>query len=496
MGEFKVIKGRKYKVSNAEFVVKISNRFDVLMKDEETKSDQDTIHSSKITDGYSKQSSSSSEVTKSKESTYGGFDESTTKGGTRDSNRKKQHSSCRSSKFLNQIYDQQSTAQGQSMSNDNSSVQSSTSADYVRITKSNDVFSDQDLSEAEEGYKVVVRKLHKQKYYSRIFKFKKVKMIHEDNLEQFETANPFECLNSINEDSLETVLDINMKSVPKKQLKKCRYCNYKKRSCDASSSSCIARIKICFKCGKRGHYPQSMCCRSSKTSQKAKVDINQDIRKHTEFSKELLDMIKHKIRLIELDRMDFIRETEQNLVKSTRKGIPLNLIPFLTLYVLMNHDCFINPKLQKGQKTTMKRMRNAEEMILKTANNCANKFIKPEMQIRKQDFLNYCIKKASKLNRTEQVPDREERASLQTILDVFDKVFYKKEESSKRYDSDDSEQLMDNGFIPRCDGEVDLSFDSDESDRSIDKFVIPQFDGGNDSESSQEEKIIEKSFSL
>ena len=58
MGEFKVIKGRKYKVSNAEFVVKISNRFDVLMEDKETKSDQNTIHSSKITDGYSKQSSS------------------------------------------------------------------------------------------------------------------------------------------------------------------------------------------------------------------------------------------------------------------------------------------------------------------------------------------------------------------------------------------------------------------------------------------------------
>ena len=115
------------------------------------------------------------------------------------------------------------------------------------------------------------------------------------------------------------------------------------------------------------------------------------------------------------------------------------------------------------------------------------------MQIRKQDFLNYCIKKTRKLNQSEQVPDREERASLQTILDVFDKVFYKKEESSKRYDSDDSEQLMDNGFIPQFDGGVDLSFDSDESDRSIDKFVIPQFDGGNDSESSQEEKIIEKS---
>ena len=281
--EFKVIKGRKCKASAAEFVVKMSNRFYVLMEEEETTS------------------SSYKEVIKSLKPVGGGYDDSINVKQIKASELTKKfshkHSSSRSSKFFSRISDQHLTAQKQSELNksvDNLNDQSSKSADCFRVTESTEWFSDQHSSSIEQSYKVIMRKFNKKK---ETFKFKTVEFINDDSLEQFETPNPFKCLDILTEDCLEdTRSKWNMRLDPKRLLKKCRYCNFKKRSCDLNSYSCVAQIKRCFKCNKKGHYPQSMCCKASKTSKKVKVKNIQDIQKPRKFTKELLNKMEHEIR--------------------------------------------------------------------------------------------------------------------------------------------------------------------------------------------------------
>ena len=51
-------------------------------------------------------------------------------------------------------------------------------------------------------------------------------------------------------------------NMSKRKLKKCRFCNFKKRTCALSPSSCKAHKLNCSKCFKRGHFPQSMTCKS------------------------------------------------------------------------------------------------------------------------------------------------------------------------------------------------------------------------------------------
>ena len=102
-------------------------------------------------------------------------------------------------------------------------------------------------------------------------------------------------------------------------------------------------------------------------------------------------------------------------------------------------------------------------LLLKTANLCDRKFENSELKQKKEYFLRYCIKKAHQIIPEETFPSKEEEISLQNKLDVFQKMFY---------------------------GD-DISCNSNES---VDEVLISQLDGANDSESSQEEEIIEKNM--
>ena len=55
---------------------------------------------------------------------------------------------------------------------------------------------------------------------------------------------------------------LKMLRTPKSLLKKCRYCNSKKRSCTLDLSSCLARQRTCSVCHKKGHCPKSVCCKA------------------------------------------------------------------------------------------------------------------------------------------------------------------------------------------------------------------------------------------
>ena len=46
--------------------------------------------------------------------------------------------------------------------------------------------------------------------------------------------------------------------------KKCRYCNFKKRSCFFNPHSCKAKQLRCYSCLKMGHFPQSLNCKARK----------------------------------------------------------------------------------------------------------------------------------------------------------------------------------------------------------------------------------------
>ena len=459
-----MVKGRKCNAPAAEFVVKMSNRFDILMEEEETKN------------------SSSKEVIKSSKPVVQRNNESTNvkqmKALELTKKYSNKHSSSRSSKFFGQVSDKKQGVFNQSITN--WAVQSSRSKDCVGVTESTKWFPDQHSTIVEHGYKVSVRKLNKNKA---TFKFKTVEMVKDDSLKQFETVNPFKWFETLDEDCLEdAVSEVNMKSEPKHLLKKCRYCNYKKRSCDVDSFSCVAWIKKCFKCGKRGHYPQSMCCKASKSSQKVKLRLidNQDMKQPTEISKEMLHLIKYRISQIECNRMTSIRKSVQHSVKEPQQRIPLDLIPFLMFYILLHYDSLINPKSLKRTKMSKKQVKNSKDLILKTANYCARKFVNPQHQTKKHYFLDYCIKKAGKLNKAEVVLKTEKRASFQSILNVFDRVFYNEQEN---VNSDACDQT--NFLLSQFDEENDLDFD--ESVQSTGNIVIPPFDGGNDNESSQED---------
>jgi hypothetical protein len=93
-----------------------------------------------------------------------------------------------------------------------------------------------------------------------------------------------------------------VKITQKRFLKKCRNCNFKKLSCILNPSSCMAQQKNCFKCGKKGHFPQSMNCKTKIKSQKQKRGQVYEKRSSTKISKEVLLLLR--TRIDELERPD------------------------------------------------------------------------------------------------------------------------------------------------------------------------------------------------
>ena len=90
----------------------------------------------------------------------------------------------------------------------------------------------QHMSNGEQIFKVKLRKFNRKKFSQKGFEFKKVEVISQNSLKQFETPNPFKLPENIDLDNLsKKKSNVNTKAVPKHLLKKCRYCNYKKRSC-------------------------------------------------------------------------------------------------------------------------------------------------------------------------------------------------------------------------------------------------------------------------
>ena len=75
---------------------------------------------------------------------------------------------------------------------------------------------------------------------------------------KFFDNNPFEILMDNHEEGIKDIVKRNViLMTPKHCLKKCKRCNFKKRTCLFDSSTCKAAQQWCFNCTKKGYYHQS-----------------------------------------------------------------------------------------------------------------------------------------------------------------------------------------------------------------------------------------------
>ena len=95
---------------------------------------------------------------------------------------------------------------------------------------------------------------------------------------------------------------LDIMKTPKQMLKKCRFCNFKKRSCLLEPESCQAKKKVCWNCEKLGHFTQSLCCKKRQRSTRRKlVKVYTKEPKSTLLTKENLNLILRRIEKLETD---------------------------------------------------------------------------------------------------------------------------------------------------------------------------------------------------
>ena len=192
------------------------------------------------------------------------------------------------------------------------------------------------------------------------------------DLSQLRTPNPFQILEDMDEDILPNLITIiktkqfetkliKTNQIKKRCLKKCRHCNFKKRSCNLNFLNCVALSKICFRCGKNGHFPKSMNCKYNRKGEREKKIIDQERKKLPVISMTVLTLVREKIKQLEI--------SESKIEKFG--NITAELIPYLTLFILINLDTLINTQLRILQT---KKADKEEKSILKTATYCARKF--------------------------------------------------------------------------------------------------------------------------
>jgi hypothetical protein len=290
--------------------------------------------------------------------------------------------------------------------------------------------------------------------------------VKEDTVRQcfdhFVVPNPLQVLENNEDEDLDSI--IRIKKMPKQLLKKCKYCHFKKRSCVLNPSLCSARNLTCFKCDRKGHFPQSICCKINKKSQKLKkIKLPEN--------KSSKPIIKEYFHLIE-DRIDQLEKLEKNSNETVTpqsrnypKYITSDLIPFLTMYILLNFGDMINQESEQSFLRSHVKVKDVRTCILKSAKYCARKFDKVDQTNKDEYFIRYCTRMASNFIQDEPVPSVKEASTMKSILRVYDQMYYHRDVQDESSDRD--------GFVPLSNH-------------------IPQCDGGNDSTLSYDEEIIEK----
>ena len=291
---------------------------------------------------------------------------------------------------------------------------------------------------------------------------------------QFEIKNLFNILEDIHDDCIPKVIETVEKETSKQCLKKCRFCNFKKRSCMLNPESCQAKKKSCWSCNKLGHFPQSLCCKKNRKSMKikySKVELDQP--NSNQILREHIDLIIYTIN--RLDNLKKVSEkTEDNQFRNRNKSGE-------------NEEC--------------------ERKIMHSAKYCARKFENINIEDNKLAFTKYCSKKVETILKSKSgpLPNSEGLVSLQRKLEVFENVFHNTSETISELDgmcnnlneevvpagleTNDSIQLKSNALqTPYEERELQRNLEADENvylDMN-DQFL--QVDGGCDT--SLDEEIV------
>ena len=121
-------------------------------------------------------------------------------------------------------------------------------------------------------------------------------------LTKFFDNNQFEILVDNPEEGINDIIARTViLRTPKHCLKKCKRCNFKKRTCVIDSYSCKVIQQNCLKCNKKGHFPQSPYCKAQKRSKATKETKLKKERIITKIlDKNILELVAIKIDQLEI----------------------------------------------------------------------------------------------------------------------------------------------------------------------------------------------------
>ena len=131
----------------------------------------------------------------------------------------------------------------------------------LEIFQDGDVFLDHMFLIGKKNIFSSKRKIKEQK--QDVIKGKKNRKTYSLNI--FLVNNRYSLLTDNPEFEVEKLIERNLiLKTSKKKLKKCRFCNFQKRSCLLDPDQCKALHSQCFKCNKKGHFPASIKCQTHK----------------------------------------------------------------------------------------------------------------------------------------------------------------------------------------------------------------------------------------
>ena len=178
------------------------------------------------------------------------------------------------------------------------------------------------------------------------------------------------------------------------------------------------------------------------------------------------------IELIHARIDDLERYSDVLIYKEVEKiKIPLELIPFLLLYICLNFDCMEQSYKKK------------RDLLLKSAKYCARKFSHTENT--NDYFFKYCMKKCNLIMTHQTIPTGPQLADVKNVINLYDRTFYQTGKVGQNNDLSEEEELfsedndvlhkeqkMTTSNIPQLDGNDDLSEDSLSEEGDISSYLM------------------------
>ena len=321
----------------------------------------------------------------------------------------------------------------------------------------------------------VVRKDKSKKVYKKeedlMAKHKKdIQKIKHCHLSHLET-DKFHILEDVDDEGIEEVIKkVEIQETHKKRLKKCRLCNFKKRSCLLNPATCQAKKKACWSCKKQGHFTQSLICKKQRGTKKSPI-----LKTYPPKSKQPVK-----------DHLDLIFQTITKLenLKTESEGPKETQFKNRTKLTVSEHCEMRGDGIEEEIK----------KQILKSADYCARKFKSLRIGENKQAFSNYCSRKIKKVFKSKcgPLPNTEEIESIQRKLDVFETVYDKTNDNLARICEfwDEQDVSMDSinsiqfncGPLHTIDEKVSLQSNLEASEKvyTSTNETIVQLDGSSD----------------